>query len=348
MNGKKVIIEKPGNYNQLKIQEFAIPKPQPNEVLIQCKAAGINFADCCVRMGVYRPAAVYVGWPITPGFEVSGVITAIGENVTQFTVGQKVIAITRFGGYTSHLVASEDQIFPLPEKWNFNEGAGFPTIFLTAYYGLIELTHPRPNNTILVHSAAGGVGSALVQLGKIAGCKVIGVVGASHKTEAVLQLGADEVIDKSKENLWKKAEELSPGGYDVILDANGVETLRESYNHLKSGGKLVTYGFHTMLSKGRGTPNWFKVIWDYLRTPRFNPLNLTTDNRSVMGFNLAYLFDDLEVFQEANQQLSSWVNEGKIHLPKITTYPLEQVAEAHRALESGQTIGKLILTMDTA
>ncbi|MFQ5729055.1 MAG: zinc-binding dehydrogenase [Waddliaceae bacterium] len=118
------------------------------------------------------------------------------------------------------------------------------------------------------------MGSSLVQLGKLAGCRVIGVVGAPHKIEAVKALGADAVIDKSSQNLWQEAERNSLQGYDIVLDANGAETLRQSYQHLCLGGKLVVYGFHSMLSKGRGTPNWFKVVWDYIRTPSFNPLNL--------------------------------------------------------------------------
>lgn len=340
---RKVVIEKPGSYDKLLIKKFPIPTPKAVEVLIECKGCGVNFADCCVRMGVYSSAKKYVGWPITPGFEVSGVIKEIGSGVTKFSVGQKVLAFTRFGGYTSHLAVPESQVVALPEQLNFYEGAGFPAVFLTAYYGLIDLAHPRPGSTILVHSAAGGVGSSLVQLGKVAGCRVIGVVGAPHKIEAVKCLGADAVIDKSSQNLWKEAEKLAPEGYDVILDANGVETLRQSYQHLCPGGRLVVYGFHTMLTKGRGTPNWFKAAWDYLRTPRFNPLNMTTDNHSVLAFNLSYLFDKIEILQEAIDQLLQWFEEGKLVAPPVQTFPLENVADAHKALESGQTIGKLVL-----
>lgn len=341
---KKIVIERPGSYDQLQIKEYPVPSPKGDEVLIECCACGVNFADCCVRMGVYRSAKIFVGWPITPGFEVSGIVKEIGEGVTRFSVGDPVIAIVRFGGYTTHLTVSEKQVFPLPEALDFVQGAGFPTVFLTAAYALFELAHPRPQQTMLVHSAAGGVGSALVQLGKIADCRVIGVVGAPHKVEFLQKLGADAIIDKSTQDLWKMAEQYAPDGYDIVLDANGVETLSESYRHLNSGGKLVVYGFHTMLSKGRGKPNWLKVIWDYIRTPRFNPMNLTTDNHSILAFNLSYLFDKEKLFQEAMHQLLEWVKEGKIIPPQVTTYPLEQVAEAHRALETGQTVGKLVLT----
>ncbi len=218
---KRVVIEKPGSYDCLIIQEEPDPQPSKGEILIETHACGINFADCCVRMGLYKSAKEFVGWPITPGFEVAGVVTAVGEGVKRFAIGQKVVAITLFNGYTTHLVVPENQVFPLPESLTFAQGAGIPTVFLTAYYALFELVHPKKGNTILIHSAAGGVGSTLVQFAKIAGCKVIGVVGASHKVDYVKSLGADVVIDKSSQDLWKEVEKIAPKGLDIILDANG-------------------------------------------------------------------------------------------------------------------------------
>lgn len=341
---KKIVIDKAGGYDRLKCKEFPTPKPGKGEVLIEVRASGVNFADCVVRMGLYSSAKEFVGWPITPGFEVSGVVLEVGAGVSKFTPGQKVIAITLFGGYTTHLTISEEQVFALPESLNFLEGAAIPAIFLTAYYALFELAHPRKNNSLLVHSAAGGVGSTLVQFGKIAGCHVVGVVGSPHKVDYVKKMGANAVIDKSSQNLWQEAEKLAPDGYDVILDANGAETLKESYRHLDFGGKLVVYGFHTMFSKGRGKPSWPKLVWDYWKTPCFNPLTMTKDNHSVLAFNLSYLFKKNDVLQEALNTMLNWIKEGKATPPFIQTYPLEQAAEAHRDLESGQTIGKLVLT----
>ncbi|AUX44751.1 uncharacterized protein SOCE26_062190 [Sorangium cellulosum] len=191
------------------------------------------------------------------------------------------------------------------------------------------------------------MGSALVQLAKIASCRMIGVVGAAHKVEAAKRLGADAVIDKSHEPLWAAAERLAPEGYDVILDANGVETLRQSYRHLAPAGKLVVYGFHTMLPRQGGRPSYPKLALDFVRMPRFNPLDLCNDNKSVLAFNLSYLFHKTEILREAMERLVGWVEEGRIVAPPVTTFPLERVGEAHRALESGSTVGKLVLTMAT-
>jgi synaptic vesicle membrane protein VAT-1 len=340
---KKIVIHKPGSYQQLQIEEFTLAPPGPDEVLIETKACGINFADCCVRMGVYSSAKKYVGWPITPGFEVSGLIKAIGSNVTSLFVGQRVVAITRFGGYTSHLNVPAAQVFSLPESLSEEQGAAIPAVFLTAYYAMHELAHPRKGSCLLIHSAAGGVGSALVQLGKLAQCTVVGVVGSSHKIEAVKSLNADDVIDKSTHPLWSAAEEISPSGFDAIFDANGPETLKQSYEHLSPGGKLVVYGFHTMLSKGSGRVNWLKALWGYLKTPCFNPLNMTGDNHSVLAFNLSYLFDQNDRIQESMHHILALFDKGLLTPPAFTAYPMEQVQDAHRALESGQTVGKLVL-----
>ncbi len=341
---KKIVIEKPGGYERLLIKEFPDLSVKAGEVLIDVKAAGVNFADCLVRMGVYQSAKEFVGWPITPGFEISGIVREVGEGVARCRPGDRVIAATRFGGYATQIAVPASNVFPLPETLDFVQGAGFPTVFLTAYFALHELAHPRSGEALLVHSAAGGVGSALVQLGKAAGCRVAGVVGSSHKVEYVKALGADAVIDKSSEDLWKKAEEFSPGGYDIIMDPNGAATLKQSYGHLAPMGKLVIYGFHTMLTKGRGTPNWLKVFWDYLRTPRFNPLTMTSDNHSVLAFNLSYLFDKIDLFKEITEKLLSFFEEGKIHPLQTTVYPFEGAAEAHKALETGSTVGKIVLT----
>ena len=184
----------------------------------------------------------------------------------------------------------------------------------------------------------------LVQLGKLAGCRVTGVVGAAHKVDPARAMGADAVIDKSTQPLWKTAERLAPDGFDIILDANGVATLRQSYRHLAPVGKLVVYGFHGMLPRRGGVPHRLRLAWDYLRTPRFSPFDLTTRNRSVLGFNLSFLFDRTATLQHGLQQLLGWLEQGKLQPPVVSCYPFESVAQAHRDLESGQTTGKLVLT----
>ncbi|MEM7483534.1 MAG: medium chain dehydrogenase/reductase family protein [Acidobacteriota bacterium] len=340
---RQIVIHRPGGHDRLTFEEHPTPEPKPGEVLIEVEAIGVNYADCMVRMGLYKSAKDHIGWPICPGFEVAGRIAAIGDSDSRLSRGDRVFAVTRFGGYTTHLVVPENQVFAIPPQLDTRQAAGFPCIFLTAYYALFELANPRGGEVMLVHSAAGGVGGALVQLGKAAGCRVVGVVGASHKVELALRLGADTVIDKSGEDLWPAARRLAPAGYHFVFDANGVATLRQSYQHLAAPGKLVVYGFHSMLRKGHDRPSWIKMLTAWLRTPRFDPLHMTNKNRGVLGFNLSYLFAETELLARVMERLASWLDDGTIVPPPIEAYPFEGVARAHRAIESGRTVGKLVL-----
>lgn len=342
---KKIVIERPGGHRQLKIKEFPTPTPQKNEVLVEISAAGVNFADVFIRLGLYKSAKEFVGWPITPGFEYSGKVLACGEDVTDLKIGAPVFGVSLFGGYASHICVPRDQVFPIAKDSRFSadQWAAFPTVFLTAYHGLFQNFVLRPQMTILVHSAAGGVGSALLQLGTIADCRMIGVVGASHKTKTALDCGAAVVIDKSRQDLWLKVKENCPTGCDVVFDANGPATLKQSYNHLAATGKLVIYGFHSMLSKKGGLARAINLAIQYFRIPRWNPLNMTGANKSIITFNLSYLFHRMDLFKEAMHDLLRWVEEGKIKMPPVQAVSFEKVAEAHQALESGTTVGKLIL-----
>jgi synaptic vesicle membrane protein VAT-1 len=340
---RKVVVHQAGSYERLAIESCATPPISNDSVHIDVQSIGVNYADCVVRMGLYSSAKEYVGWPITPGFEVAGTVKSVGADVTHVHVNDRVFAVTRFDGYASEVVVPDNQVFHVPEALTLEQAAAFPAVHLTAYYALFDLANLKPNMNVLVHSAAGGVGSALVQLAKLSGARVVGVVGAPHKVETVEPLGADVVIDKSQEPLWERARAAAPTGFDIVLDANGVETLGQSYAHLSPAGRLVVYGFHTMMPRTGGRPNWAKLALAWLRTPRFNPLDLTTTNRSVMGFNLSYLFERNEILQNAMGELLAWVDAGRLKPPRVTTYPFDEVARAHRDLESGTTAGKLVL-----
>ncbi len=347
---QQIIVHRPGGHDRLVVEQRPDPEPGPGEVLIDVGAIGVNYADCMVRMGLYKSAKDHVGWPICPGFEAAGTVAAVGEGVDDLAPGARVFAVTLFGAYSTLLAVPRSQVFAVPEALALEQAAAIPCVFLTAYYALFMLCLPAPEDrrggeTMLVHSAAGGVGGALVQLGKVAGCRVVGVVGGAHKVGAARSFGADEVIDKSSEELWAAARRHAPAGYDFVFDANGIATLRRSYDHLASPGRLVVYGFHTMMRKGRQRPSWPKLVAGWLRTPRFDPLRMTNANKSVLGFNLSYQFDQIELLGRVMARLAGWLDEGAIRPPPVMTYPFAEVAAAHRAIESGRTVGKLVLTV---
>jgi synaptic vesicle membrane protein VAT-1 len=343
MSSHHIIIPRPGGYSRLQYQPFPTPKPAAGEVAIAVSAAGVNYADSAVRWGLYESAKKFVGYPITPGFEFAGHVTGLGDGVTTHKPGDPVFGVRLFGSYATHLCAPAHQVWPLPQGWTMEQAAGFPAVFFTAYHALFQQMRLKPGMKLLVHSAAGGVGTAILQLARIAGCEVTAVVGSSHKVAAAQSYGPAHVIDKSTQDLWKEAEKFAPEGYDVVLDANGYATLKQSWAHVRPTGKLVIYGFHTMLPKQGGRLNWPKLIWGWLRTPRFNPIDLPNQNKSIISFNLSFLFNRRDLLEEGMQDMLGWIAEGKIQPPIIRTFPLPQAAEAHKAIESGKTVGKLIL-----
>jgi NADPH:quinone reductase-like Zn-dependent oxidoreductase len=339
---KKIQITKPGSYDNLNLIEQPIPAVSDHQVLITVKACGVNYADSIIRMGLYASAKELHGYPITPGFEVSGVVSQVGSAVNDFQVGDEVLALTLFGGYCSHIVLSEDRVFKKPANLSFSQAAALPTVFLTAWFMVREQVIPKAGDAWLVHSAAGGVGSALCQLGRLAQCKVVGVVGTGHKCESALAMGANHVIDKSTQNLWRKAHELSPNGYQAIFDANGVSTLKQSYAHLAPMGKLCIYGFASMLPTD-GKLNWIKMAIDWLRTPRFNPLDMTQSNKSVLAANLSFLSEHAGLLRTGMLELLDSFEKGDLTPPPITEFTLADAAKAQALIESGKTVGKLVL-----
>jgi NADPH:quinone reductase-like Zn-dependent oxidoreductase len=342
---RHVVIRRPGGYEQLTIEEAAEPVPGAGEVRVSTRAIGVNFADCVVRMGLYQSARELVGWPITPGFEFSGVVSAVGPNVNGYSPGDRVVGVSRFGAYSSEVVTPAALLRPLPTGLDFAQAAGFPVAYLTGWYAVRELVRLRAGQRVLIHSAAGGVGSALIQLCKQSGAFVVGVVGAPHKVAVAKELGADAVIDKSHEDLWSAVERHSPKGYHVVLDGNGAETLKQSYAHLSPTGRLVIYGYHSMLVRGKARANWLKLAWHWLRTPRFDPFTMTNENRGVLAFNLSYLFDEMDLAEVALTDLFGGLERGELRALPTQTLPFEEVAEAHRRLHSGESVGKIVLTL---
>jgi NADPH:quinone reductase-like Zn-dependent oxidoreductase len=339
---KRIVVDKPGSYGVFRYDETPIHDPGPGEVQVETKACGINFADVSVRLGLYRAAKDL--YPLCPGLEYAGVVKSTGPGIENYKPGDRVFGACRFGGYTTAINSPTEHLWFLPETWNFERGATFPVAYLTAYYALHHVGHLSHSDCVLIHSAAGGVGIALLHLLKLNGNMSVGVVGHSDKVVAAKDAGATSVIDKRTQDLWEKAVELSPEGYDLILDANGASTLKGSYHHLKPAGRLLIYGFASMFSHS-GRKNILKLIWYYLRTPRFNPFDLTGANKTVSGFNLIYLFERVDLFRKIMETLLSWDTDGLLPLAPITTFAFEDVVSAHRAIESGRSVGKLVLVV---
>lgn len=384
MAAQQMQITRPGGYEVMQMAhgacadamlaesnaEYAGSVDRSRTVTVAVHAAGVNYADVCIRWGLYKSAKDYVGYPITPGFEFAGWVLSSSHKDGPFKTGQRVFGVTLFGAYSTEVTLPEHQLFAMPDDMSMQQGAAVLATFFTAYYAFHVLAQPRAGDSVLVHSAAGGVGSTLLRLAKAADCRAVGVVGGSHKVDSALAAGADVVIDKSAEAEPGQAEHPSgcpvvrtggvstalwgavdrhapPAGYRAVFDANGVSTLQGSFAALGAAGRLVVYGFHSMLPREGGVLGvwqWLRMAWDYVWTPRFNPLDMTASNKSVCAFNLSFLFNDTHTLAEAMQLFSSLWERGVIQQGlTITEVPLADAATAHAAIESGRTTGKLVL-----
>lgn len=336
-------IDRPGGYDALRRVELADPQPGPGEVRVTVHAAGVNYADGIIRMGLYASAKALHGYPIVPGFEVAGVVDALGDGVSGWQIGDRVVALTLFGGYCERIVLPRANLFRIPPRLGMTQAAAIPTVFLTAWFMAHRQLHPAPGQRWLVHSAAGGVGSALLQLGRLAGARCVGVVGQPGKAPHARSCGAEAVIVRSEGAWWKRARALAPDGYHAVFDASGVATLRHSYALLAPTGVLAIYGFHSMLPRD-GRVRWLRLAWDWLRTPRFNPLDMTQSNRSVVAANLSFLQSHAATLRQGMEWLLAHFASGELRPPSVRCYALEDAAQAQQAIESGLTTGKLVLT----
>ena len=329
-----IVIPRPGGYDQLQARKLGGVSPAtqgatsgmegvpPDQlVTVRVVAAGVNYADVCIRWGLYASWNKFGGGRRynsggddstagrvsdihnVPGFEFSGTVEAVGSGVDNFCVGDPVFGVSLFGCYSSRLVVPAHCCFKRPAKLlTATQAAALPVVAMTAYFAVERQAAPiAAGDLVLVHSAAGGVGSMLVQMCKIKGWRVCAVVGSAHKVDACKILGADCVVDKSATpHWWLEVERFAPAGFAAVFDANGVATLSQSWEHLAPCGKLIVYGFHTMLPKRGGVlgpVQWLGLARDWLRTPRFNPLDMTSSNRSVLAFNLSFLFDRRDIFE---------------------------------------------------
>lgn len=325
----------------------------PDCVVLKNEAFSINYADCCIRWGLYESAKKFVGYPIVPGFDIVGTVERVGADVTCVGPGEKVFGCTLFGAYSTRVLVPSIQIRPLPKSLSTGQAAALPAVSLTALHALSLAGHyPEPqskyiNRSILIHSAAGGVGTMLVQMSKILGLSpIVGVVGRSSKVDEARAMGCDVVIDKSTQDLWAEAEMAAPGGYATIMDANGVSTMQKSYEHLAATGRLIVFGFHSNLPMGRSALSpmeWIRMARRQSNMPTFDPMDMVTANKSVLGFNLSFFADEKEIVSSLFDQVCRWVEQNKIRCPRVVEMEMSSVSEAHELIQSGKSVGKIVV-----
>ncbi|XP_042583362.1 synaptic vesicle membrane protein VAT-1 homolog [Cyprinus carpio] len=331
-----------GGYDKVKLQvKKGKPALKSGEVMVRVKMCGLNFADLMARQGLYDrlPSP-----PVTPGMECSGIIEAVAEDVTDRKVGDKVLVLNRSGMWQEVVVVATTHTFLMPEGMSFEEAAALPVNYITAYLMLFDFGHLRPNQSVLIHMAAGGVGIAATQLCKTVNDVTVFGTASASKHEVISQGGVTHPIDYRTRDYVEEIRKISPKGLDIVLDPLGGSDTHKGYNLLKPMGKLVSYGAANMLAGQK--KNLFAVAKTWYQQFSVHTLSLIQGNRSVCGFHLGYLDSETELIAQAMAAVMDLYRQEKIK-PRIdSTYHLEQVGDAMRRMQERSNIGKIILTTE--
>lgn len=313
-----------GGPEVLKYVDVERPIPKSNEVLIEVKAVGVNYADTARREGQY---VVKTTLPFIPGAEVAGVVVEVGDNVTGVQVGTRVVTLIESNGYAEYAVAHERSLIPLPDGVDFEYAVALPLQGLSAYHILKTMGRVEQGDSVLVHAAAGGVGTIAVQLAKLFGAgKVIATASTDEKLALAKELGADEVVNYTEAGWEEKVLHLTDDlGVDVALEMAGGEIFKKTLTCLAPFGRVVIYG----VASGEQS--------------RLYPSSLMAKNQSVIGFFLPQIMRKPQLFQSSLMELLSFVNNGSLKLTIGGTFPLNEAASVHTLLQGRKTKGKLIL-----
>ncbi|WP_100374591.1 quinone oxidoreductase family protein [Bacillus sp. FJAT-45037] len=324
---KAIQFKQYGGPEVLQLIDLERPKPEEKEVTIKIEAIGVNFADTARRQGQY---VVPTPLPFVPGAEVAGVVDEVGSDVSSVKVGDRVVTLLgtkKATGYAEYSIADERGLMPIPEGVSFEQAVALPLQGLSAYHILKTMGQLESGETVLVHAAAGGVGTIAVQLAKLMGAgKVIATASSKEKLALASELGADVLINYTEENWYEQVLEATDGrGVHVALEMAGGRVFTDTLKCLATFGRLVVYG----VASGEQSP--------------FNPSSLMARNQSVIGFFLPQIMRKPALLQSSMRELLQYVGTGQLKLQIGGTYPLAQAAEVHSLMQGRKTTGKLIL-----
>ncbi|MCX4239946.1 synaptic vesicle VAT-1 family membrane protein [Paraliomyxa miuraensis] len=339
---RAVWITKHGGPEVLEVRETPTPDPKPGEVRVKVAFAGLNFAELSARQGLYPDAPKP---PCVVGYEGSGVVEAVGAGVEAVKEGDRVAYMSRFGGHSSHVVVPDDQVVRIPDAMSFEHAAAMPVNYLTAHHMLFEIARIRPGAHVLVHMAAGGVGTAALQL-----CRTVDDVttygtASGGKHDYVRTHGCTHPIDYRTQDYATEIMRLTEGrGVDVVLDALGGGDWRKGYALLRPVGILIAFGLaNSNIGGKRGPAMYLNLIKQLVRMPRFSPMTLMNDNRTVSGCNMGHLWDEKALLRRQLDALVRFYEQGAIEPHVHAIHSFDAAAAAFSELELGKNVGKVLL-----
>jgi alcohol dehydrogenase len=331
-----------GNIERLALKNEPLPTLANGEIRVAVKSVGLNFADIFALAGLYSatPKGAFI-----PGLEYAGTVIEVSEQAALhtesqtegFKVGDRVMGVTRFGGYVDTIDVTADQLQPLPDDWSFDQGAAYLVQTLTAWYALKELGNIKSEQQVLIQSAGGGVGLQAMKLCKALGAKPVGFVSTSNKVDFLHSLGFEHCHVR-EDNFGKQLARLNLTP-DLVLDAIGGDIQTASYKAMKPMGRLVVFGA-AEFTPGEKRPNYLKAAKQYLLRPRYDVMDMISENKSVMAFNLIWLWDQMPLMRALVKDMMS----VEISPPHVGhTFAFEDAHNAIQCLRSGKTLGKVVL-----
>jgi NADPH:quinone reductase-like Zn-dependent oxidoreductase len=336
---QQIVVTRHGGPEVLQMREAPDPAVGPNDVRINVRAVGVNFADVLARVGLYPDAP---SPPVVVGYEVAGIVDAVGGAVTGRRVGDRVLALTRFGGYATSVVVPAAHALLLPPYLSEIDAAALPVNYLTAIIALYKLGNVEAGETVLLHGAGGGVGTAAIQLGHLRNAKIIGTA-STGKHEALRKLGVEHVIDPIKADVTTEVRRITSGrGVDIVLDPIGGGQFRNSYQLLAPLGRLIVFGATGAIGDRR---NWWRVGLTLLRMPSFRAMSLINDNHGVLGLNLGRLWTEEQKVSAMLAEILADVAAGKLKPIIAKVFPFADAADGHRFLQARSNFGKVVLAV---
>ena len=319
------------------IREMPNPRPDAGQVSVDVEAFGLNFADVMARLGLYRDCPPL---PAIIGYEAVGRVSALGPGVEGFAKGQRVLAFTRFGAYATKVVTDVNGVVPIPDDMPASEAAALATQYVTAWFAAEYITRIYEGEHVLIHAAAGGVGTALVQLAKHKGCIIYGTAGSPQKLDYLRQQGVHYPINYRTSNFADEVKKVSPSGkLDVVFDPIGGKSVKLGFGLLRGGGRIVCYGAASMSGRRR---NFIKDLKAGAGFGIYHPAQFMMNSKSMLGVNMLRIADERpEVLQRCLNAVVDFTKKGIFKPVTGGYFPIGQLAEAHEFLEFRKSIGKV-------